>query len=254
MCLLCNKVFSNEAMKPSRLSEHLTKIHPDEADKGATLFQCFWDNFKKQKTFGLMFASSSIQSVDGLLASYNLSLMIAKEGKPHTIGEELILPAVKEVLNTVLHHKACSSVIKSIPLSNDTVQRRIDEMSADVEHKLCNAFRNAEFCLQLDKSTLPGNESLLLGYVCFVHNGVFCEELAIALSLNINTRGETAFQEVKTYFQTNAIPLTTVIACATDGAPSMMGRYCGFNAFLKSENPHAIICHFVIHRQHLVIS
>ena len=48
-----------------------------------------------------MFASSSQPSVDGLLASYNLSLMIAKKGKPHTIGEELILPAVKEVLNAV---------------------------------------------------------------------------------------------------------------------------------------------------------
>ena len=108
ICLLCNIVFSNEAMKSSRLSEHLTKIHPDKADKSATFFRCLWDNFKKRKTIGSMFASSSQQSVDGLLASYNLSLMIAKKGKPLTIGEELILPAVKEVLNTVLHHKACS--------------------------------------------------------------------------------------------------------------------------------------------------
>ena len=89
-----------------------------------------------------MFASSSQQSVDELLASYNLSLIIAKKGKPHKIDEELILPAVKEVLNSVLHHKTSSSVIKSIPLSNDNVQRRIDEMSADVEHKLCNTLRN----------------------------------------------------------------------------------------------------------------
>ena len=40
--------------------------------------------------------------------------------------------------------------------------------------------------------------------------------------------------------------------CATDGAPSMMGRYRGFNAFLKSENPNVIIGHWVIHQQHLV--
>ena len=49
-----------------------------------------------------------------------------------------------------------------------------------------------------------------------MHNGVLCEELAIALSLNSDTRGETVFQEVKTYFETNAIPLINVIACATD--------------------------------------
>ena len=103
--LLCNKVFSNKAIKSCRLSEHLTKIHSDKAHKNATFFQCLWDNFKKRKSIGSMFASSSQQSVDGLLASYNLSLMIARKGKPHTIGEKLILPAVKEVLNTVLHHE-----------------------------------------------------------------------------------------------------------------------------------------------------
>ena len=92
-----------------------------------------------------MFASSSHQSVNRLLASYNLSLMTEKKDKPHTVGEELILPAVKEVLNTVLQHKACLSVIKSILLNNDAVQRRIDEMLADVEHRLCNTLRNTEF-------------------------------------------------------------------------------------------------------------
>ena len=81
-------------------------------------------------------------------------------------------------------------------------------MLADVEQKLCNTLRNTEFSLQLNKSALPGNELLLLCYVCFVHNGVLCEELAIALSLNTDTRGETVFQEVKTCFETNAILLT----------------------------------------------
>ena len=32
----------------------------------------------------------------------------------------------------------------------------------------------------------------------------------------------------------------------------MMGRYRGFNGFLKSENFNVIICHCVIHGQHLV--
>ena len=137
-------------------------------------------------------------------------------------------------------------------MNNDTEQRRIDEMSADVDHKLCNTLRSTEFSLQLDESTFPGNESLLLGYVRFVHNGVLCEELAIALSINTDTRGEIVFQEVKAYFEINAIPLTNVIACATDGAPFMMGRYRGFNAFLKSENSNGIICYCLIHRQHLV--
>ena len=71
VCLLCSKVFSNKAMKPSRLCEDLPKIHPDKADKRAKFFLCLWDNFKKQKTIDSIFPSSSHRSVDGLLASYN---------------------------------------------------------------------------------------------------------------------------------------------------------------------------------------
>ena len=56
----------------------------------------------------------------------SLSLMIAKKSKSDTIGEELILPAVREALKTVLHRKACSIVIKPIPLNNDFIQRCID--------------------------------------------------------------------------------------------------------------------------------
>ena len=49
-----------------------------------------------------MFTSTSKNSDDGLKASYNISLLIAKAGNPHIIGEELILPAVKEVIKKSL--------------------------------------------------------------------------------------------------------------------------------------------------------
>ena len=78
------------------------------------------------------FTSSSKNSDDGLKASYNISLLIAKAGKPHTIGEELILPALKEVIKTVLH-KSPERVIKSIPLSDNSVQRSVDKMAENVE-------------------------------------------------------------------------------------------------------------------------
>lgn len=39
MCLLCKKTLSNEAMKPSRLKDHLNRIHPDKANKPTGFFQ-----------------------------------------------------------------------------------------------------------------------------------------------------------------------------------------------------------------------
>ncbi|CAH1965965.1 unnamed protein product [Acanthoscelides obtectus] len=87
---------------------------------------------QKRPTLDRMFASTSQRNDDGLRASYNISLLIAKSGKPHTIGEKLSLLAVGEVLKTVLR-KPASDIIKRIPLSNNTVERRIDEMSSDIE-------------------------------------------------------------------------------------------------------------------------
>ena len=133
MRLICQKVLSNEAMKPSRLENNLKKIHADKKDKDLSYFQSLKNNFKKQPTLAGMFSSESKQYSDGLRVSYNISLLISKCGKPHTIGEELSLPAVCEVLHTVLHVPA-SDIIKKLPLSNNTVQRRIDEMACDREY------------------------------------------------------------------------------------------------------------------------
>lgn len=198
-----------------------------------------------------MFASTSESNDDGLRASYNISLLIAKSGKPHTIGEQLILPAVEEVLKTVLH-KSPFDILKRIPLSNNTVQRRIDEMSSDIESFLCNYLQTTHFSIQLDESTLPGNESLLLACVRFVMNEEIHEELLFAKTLQTDTKGESIFNVLSDFFKDKSIPFTNIISVATDGAPAMVGRYRGFISHLKRFIPEVTAIHCVIHRQHLV--
>ena len=132
-------------MKPSRLLEHLQKIHPDKSCKTLAFFHSLRDQFMKRKTMNML-TSSSKNSDDGLKASYHISLMITKAGKPHTIGEELILPAVKEVIKTVLH-KSPEKVIKSIPLSDNSIQRRVDKMAENVEGILNKMLMTTEFSL-----------------------------------------------------------------------------------------------------------
>jgi len=122
MCLLCNRVLSNEAMKPSRLQEHLQKNYPDKQNKNLLFFTNIRDKFLKAPSVSGLLTTSSTQCDDGLIASYNISKLIANSGKAHTIGEQLILPAIKEVLETVLHHSASYNVIKKVPLCNDTVR------------------------------------------------------------------------------------------------------------------------------------
>lgn len=251
ICLLCNKVLSNDSMKPSKLEDHLRRCHPDKISKDLKYFQTLKEKYEKRPTVHSMFASTSQSNDDGLRASYNISLLIAKSGKPHTIGEQLILPAIEEVLKTVLH-KPPFDVLKRIPLSNNTVQRRIDEMSSDIESFLCNYLQTTHFSIQLDESTLPGNEALLLAYVRFVMDEEIHEELLFAKTLETDTKGESIFNVLSDFFKEKSIPFTNIISVAADGAPAMFGRYRGFISHLKRIIPGVTAIHCVIHRQHLV--
>ena len=68
----------------------------------------------------------------------------------------------------------------------------------------------------------------------------------------MDTKGQTIFQALSDYLQNKSIPFTNIIACATDGAPAMVGRYRGFFSLLREKKPNLFTVHCVLHRQHLV--
>ena len=173
--------------------DHFKKIYPDKKDKGLAYFQSLRDKMQKQRTVTSMFSKCSKQSTNGLQASYNISLLIAQSGKPYTIGETLILPTVSEVLRIVLH-KPSEQVIKSILLSNNTVQRNVNEMSDNIEEQLCMILETTEFSLQLDESTMPRKKWLPLAYVLFIKNENLMEEFLFAKELKAHATGESVFQ------------------------------------------------------------
>ena len=252
MCLICEKTFSNEAMKPSRLFEHLNNSHSTKVKENISYFENLRYKFNNRRQIPSLINTQSQKCDDGLVCSYNISKMIAKSGKPHTIGEQLILPAIEETLRTVIHHPSPRTIINTIPLSNNSVQRRIDEMACDIEETLYKTLKNQQFSLQLDESTLPDNEAVLLAYVRFIEGGKILHELLFAKELETDTKGESIFKIVEQFFNEKEIPINNIIACATDGAPALTGRYRGFLAFLKKSAPHILTVHCVIHRQHLV--
>jgi hypothetical protein len=57
-----------------------------------------------------------------LLCSFKISELIAKKKKPLTIGEELILPTCKEIVDLMFGIEAAEQM-SNISLSNDTVRR-----------------------------------------------------------------------------------------------------------------------------------
>ncbi|GFY69884.1 SCAN domain-containing protein 3 [Trichonephila inaurata madagascariensis] len=113
LLVTASSVLSNEAKKPSKLEDHLRRCHPDKRSKDLKYFQILKEKLQKRPTMDRMFASTSQRDDNDLQASYNISLLIAKSD---TIGEELILPAVEDVLKIIIP-KSASDIIKRIPLT-----------------------------------------------------------------------------------------------------------------------------------------
>lgn len=155
-----------------------------------------------------MFRQTETKAEKGLTASYEISKLIAKTGKPHNIGETLILPAVTVVVSTVMSQNA-NEIIQVILLGNSTVSRRIDEMADDVEDQLVAKLQVHKFAIQIDETNTRNNEAILMTYVRFLKEDDLHEEMLFARKLITDTKGETIFEELQNYFKEHNIPLKT---------------------------------------------
>ena len=70
-------------------------------------------------------------SEKALQASYVVSLLEAKAKKPFAIVEELLLPAAKVLVETMID-KTAANKFNAVPLSNDTVSHRVHVMATDI--------------------------------------------------------------------------------------------------------------------------
>ncbi|KAJ1137472.1 hypothetical protein NDU88_003870 [Pleurodeles waltl] len=93
-CVLCYEILSNEAMKPSKLRRHLETKHKEHATKSTEFFKNKEQELRQSRKIIKKTAIGSFKE-NALKASYEVSMLIAKAGKPHTIAEELTVPAAK---------------------------------------------------------------------------------------------------------------------------------------------------------------
>ena len=96
-----------------------------------------------------------------------VSYRVARTGKPHTIVEDLILPAAMDMAGTMLGEKA-QKTIQTMPSSNNTVSQHSSDMAGDVLKQYLLSIQASEFyALQLDESTdMVGLAQLLLN-LCY---------------------------------------------------------------------------------------
>ena len=113
-------------MRPHHLTAHQLSKHPTEVGQPVEYF-----SLKKsllESTY-ITFSFHPIYRFKScILASYDVSLDIARLKNPHTDGETLFKPSILACAKHV-HGNEAAEKLKKIPLSNDSVKRRIREIS-----------------------------------------------------------------------------------------------------------------------------
>uniref|UniRef100_A0A670Z1R0 DUF4371 domain-containing protein n=1 Tax=Pseudonaja textilis TaxID=8673 RepID=A0A670Z1R0_PSETE len=217
-------------MKPSKLYRHLETKHPALKEKPLEYFERKkWENEGQKQ---LLKATTST-NVSALKASFLVTDRIAKAKKPFTIGEELILPATKDICSELFREAAVKKV-ENIPLSVSTVTRRISEIAEDIEAQLLERINESPwYAIQVDEST-DVDKAILLVFVRYIFQEDVHEDLLCALFLPTNTTAAELFISLNKYISGRLNWLHCVSVC-TDGVAAMTGRLSGLTT------PHTVI-------------
>ncbi|KRX93267.1 SCAN domain-containing protein 3 [Trichinella pseudospiralis] len=202
-CVVCLYTLSNDALRLTRLQRHLHHRHPELSKKPVECF-CAKRNF--------LFQMRLDKKGKAVKVSYEIAMLIAKNKKPHTIGENLV--------------KSCIVNVAKILLWDDMAN--------------------------CDESTDQANCAQLIVYARFIANDTIEEELLFSEPLKTTWKGADVFQAVSQVFEVNGLMWEKLVGVCTDGAPAMLGSRSGFVKMVKSKNPSIFAMHCVIHRQALV--
>lgn len=248
-CVICYEVLSNDAMRPNRLERHLSTKHTSLKDKPKGFFATKSENLKRMK---LDSTGSTAQSSEKVLeASYELSLLIAKEKKSHIIGETLVKPCLLKAADIILGTDSRQK-LSQIPLSDNSVKRRIDDMAEDITNQVVDAIKQSPFfAIQLDESTDIAQCSQLIVYVRYIENERMKDELLFSTELVTTTKAVDVMKAMSDFFNKYELSWQKLMGVCTDGAPSMLGSRSGFVQLVREKNADVTGIHCFIHRQAL---
>nr|XP_005998765.1 PREDICTED: protein FAM200B-like [Latimeria chalumnae] len=224
-CVICSEVLANESLKPSKLKRHLETKHGELVDKPLEYFQ------RKQQELKLsaqVLSWSTTLNDKAQLASYLVAYRAAKEKMAHTVAKKLIVPVSLDMVRTILDEKSAEK-LRSIPLSDNTMSRRICSIAEHLEAKLITWLQSAgDFAIQLDENTDISNCATLLVYVRYVWQDDFMEDLLCCLTLPTNTTGAQIFKALHDCVVGKyKLDWANCKGITSDGAANMTGRNSG---------------------------
>ena len=65
MCLLCEKTFSNDAMKPAKMKDHLERVHSDKKNKDLEYFKKCKEKLRTRPNLKTLFNPTPSANIEG---------------------------------------------------------------------------------------------------------------------------------------------------------------------------------------------
>uniref|UniRef100_A0A8C6P379 DUF4371 domain-containing protein n=1 Tax=Nothobranchius furzeri TaxID=105023 RepID=A0A8C6P379_NOTFU len=152
-----------------------------------------------------------------------------RENKPFTIAGDLLLPAAVVLAEMMLDRRAAEK-LKTVPLSNDTIRRRIDKTGTDIVEQVVGKLSDS-FSLQLDESADVSGNAQRVAFVRYGDADDIYEHILFCKSSEGKTTGEDIFNVVKGAFCEYGLSWKS---CSTR---------------IKKENPDVMRTRRVIHRE-----
>ena len=196
-CVLCCEVLAETSLKPSKLKRHLQTKDREHASKDIEYFKL--QEVKLLESRLDMSGTFSKKVVAGVRASYE----VARKKKSHTLGEELILPCCKNIISLVFGEEVVEK-LTSVSLSNNTIFRRITDMSFNILNQVVEKIKKSTFgmyAIQLDETTDITNLAQLCCYVRYTYNGEFEDEFLFCDDLKSRTTAKDIFEKVSNFFE-----------------------------------------------------
>ncbi|XP_040297400.1 general transcription factor II-I repeat domain-containing protein 2-like [Bufo bufo] len=254
LCILCNETV---VCRTSSVRRHLDTNHKSVAALGETERKEFLEG--KLRSYQSQYRSFSnyLSKTNHLTnASFQISLCLAKHGKPLSDGD-MIKMAMLSGSNSLFHDfpnkDKIIQRISEMPLSRNTVKDRVQRMASDVSQQLTTDLQKAAcYSMCLDESTDINNHARLAVIMRYAAGDIMREELVKLVSLHKRTQGIDIYNAVMEVFLSQDIRPEKVVSITSDGAPSMVGATSGFIQFFVKETKHEVIqFHCIIHQEAL---
>ncbi|CAK1554369.1 unnamed protein product [Leptosia nina] len=149
----------------------------------------------------------------------------------------LVLPSIKDAVGAMFREKE----IERIPLSNNTVARRIDEMAEWTEDELIQRMINSKYySLQLDKSTDVQGLSQLIVFVRYIWQEDVHEDILFCKPITRGT-AEVIFNVIDSHIKGKGIQWKNCVGICTDGARAMCGKNSSVVTRILEQSPYTFV-------------